>query len=113
MIMMPELPPGIVYLGKRLPRIAGPPIITYLSGLLTQSRLDVDIPDWLLWTAVSLSYPAYFVLQVQWQLWNDQREAARHGAVIAPYIPALWPGGLGLILSAGKQARLGYPGMSF
>lgn len=107
---MPDLPPGILYLAQRLPKLAIPPTIVYVLVLVLRSRLEVDIPAWAATVAVVLSLPVLLTVKIQWALFADHRAAARHGAVIPPYIPDQYPGGLGFLLGAARENALGYPG---
>ena len=108
-----DLPPGIVYLAQRLPKLAEPPLLTYILGILARSHTEVDFPDWALPVAIALSLPTALTIKVQWQLFKDRRAAARFGAVLPPTIPDQYglPGGLGFILNSAKEVAVGYPGM--
>ncbi|KAJ2932579.1 hypothetical protein H1R20_g4532, partial [Candolleomyces eurysporus] len=107
---MVDIPPGIIYLAQRLPKLAAPPILTYLAYLLAESHLDIELPTWLLRSAVVLSLPVAFTVKVQWQILKTKWEAARHGAVLPPPLPDSLPGGLGFILAFMKGAQVEYPG---
>ncbi|RXW11241.1 hypothetical protein EST38_g14614, partial [Candolleomyces aberdarensis] len=107
---MVDIPPGIIYLAQRLPKLAAPPILTYLAYLLAESHLDIELPTWLLRSALALSLPVAFTVKVQWQILKTKWEAARHGAVLPPLLPDPLPGGLGFILAFMKGAQVEYPG---
>ncbi|KAJ3501557.1 hypothetical protein NMY22_g18888 [Coprinellus aureogranulatus] len=109
--MLSRLPPGIVYLARHAPRLAAPPVLTYLLlGVVANSYGGYDIPVWLCRAAITLSLPVAIVLQVQWQLYKDQRAASSLGAVLPPTIPDWIPGGLRILLGKGKGHSAGYPG---
>lgn len=107
-----DLPPGIVYLSQRLPKLVAPPLLAYVLGILARSQTSIDIPDWAIPVAIVLSLPAALTAKVQWQLFKDRRGAARFGAVLPPAIPDQYglPGGLGFVINSGKEVAVGYPG---
>lgn len=106
---MVDIPPGIVYVVARAPKLATPPIAAYLFTILTRSHGGIDVPGWLLGLLILASYPIALTLHVQWRLFMDRRSAARLGAVLTPSIPDRIPGGLRLMMGVRKSARW-YPG---
>ena len=107
-----DVPPGIIYLSQRLPKLVAPPLLTYVLGILARSHTDIDLPDWAIPVAIALSLPVTLTAKVQWQLFKDRRGAARYGAVLPPAIPDQYglPGGLGFVINSGKEVAVGYPG---
>ena len=107
-----DLPPGIVYLSQRLPKLVSPPLLAYVLGIIARSHTNIDIPDWAIPVAIVLSLPVALTAKVQWQLFKDRRGAARFGAVLPPDIPDRYglPGGLGFVISSGEEVAVGYPG---
>lgn len=110
-----DLPPGVVYLAQRLPKLAAPPLLTYVLGILARSHTDVDIPDWALRAAIAVSLPIALTIKVQWQLFKVKRDALRLDATLPPTIPDQYglPGGLGFVINSGKEVAVGYPGASW
>lgn len=106
---MVSLPPGMVYFAKHLPRLATPPLLTYLMGVLASSYWGYDIPAWLHRAAITFSLPIAIALQVQWQLFKDKRAASSLGAVLPPIMPDWLPGGLRLLIGSRKGPACGYP----
>ena len=110
---MVDIPPGIVYLAQGLPKLAAPPILTYLAYLLAEPHLENEVPDWLVRSLVALSLPAAFAVKVQWQFLKVKWDARRYGAVLPPSVPDPLPGGLGFLLAFVKGGKDEYPGTSF
>jgi hypothetical protein len=109
---MVDIPPGIIYLAQGLPKLAAPPILTYLAYLLAEPHLENGVPTWLLRSLVALSLPVALTVKVQWQVLKIKWEARRHGAVLPPFAPDPLPGGLGFLLAFAKGGQNEYPGMS-
>ncbi|KAF7304520.1 Cytochrome P450 [Mycena chlorophos] len=87
-----SLPPGVVYLARRIPWLAGPPLTTYLAKLAGQHTAGITIPRWATVLACVLSGPVVLLLSVQVRQWRLRRKAAAQGAVLAPSAPGTWGG---------------------
>lgn len=108
---MASLPPGIVYLARHLPTLTTPPFVVYLLGVVA-SFYGYEIPIWVHRVAITFSLPVAIAVQVQWQLFKDQRAASSMGAVMPPTLPDWIPGGLRLLFRNKKSCTAGYPGTS-
>ncbi|KAJ7239178.1 cytochrome P450 monooxygenase pc-3 [Mycena haematopus] len=101
-----HLPPGIRYLANQLPRILAPPLLIYCAKLALELRLGIVVPTWITTTACLLSWPALFVIPLQYRDFQHRREAAAHGAVIPPALPGSI-GGLHILFANHEDM---YPG---
>lgn len=82
---MPSVPPGLIYLIQNLPTLALPPITVLLLGKLASNHAHItEIPAWALITLALLSLPATIAARIAFQHWKDERDAAKHNAVLPP-----------------------------
>ncbi|KAF7300198.1 Cytochrome P450 [Mycena kentingensis (nom. inval.)] len=86
------LPPGLVYLARLLPHVLAPPVATYLSKIISERAFGLAIPRSFAIAAYVLSGPLLLLTSVQIRDFRLRREAASHGAVLAPSSPGMWGG---------------------
>ncbi|CAA7269194.1 unnamed protein product [Cyclocybe aegerita] len=109
---MNDLPPGIVYLAQRLPRLVLPPTVAYALVRILSSTYDTDVPLWFLTLAMVFSLPLALTIEVQYDQYRVYRDASRLGAMLPPTIPDPYPGGISGLFAATKAFKTGYPGTS-
>ncbi|KAG2139719.1 cytochrome P450 [Suillus clintonianus] len=105
-----ELPPGIIYLISCLPQLLLPPAVVYGLNRICDFAFSVSLPGWSQIPAYLLSFPAIFTCSVLAANYRDRRQAAMHGAVLAPKFPSKWPGGLDILAALVKNFKVGYMG---
>ncbi|KAH7930329.1 cytochrome P450 [Leucogyrophana mollusca] len=105
-----EIPPGIVYLAQTLPRFLLPAALVYCTVRLLQAVLGISIPEGLHIPAYLLSLPLAFTTRVLYTEYNDKRQAAAQGAVLAPRVHSRWPGGLDILARSVGNFKNGYMG---
>ncbi|KAJ7110830.1 cytochrome P450 [Mycena crocata] len=103
-----SLPPGIVYLLKRVPRLFVPPLAVYCARLAAERFFDVIVPRWLTVVACVLSGPAALTAIVQYRDYVVRRDAAAAGAIVCPTVPGSI-GGLNLLRATTKDTYPGEP----
>lgn len=108
---MDQLPPGIIYLISCLPQLLLPPAIVYGLNHICDFVFHVSLPTWSQIPAYVLSFPALFTCSVLAEKYRDSRQAAIHGAVLAPMFPSRWPGGLDILAALIQNFKVGYMGM--
>ena len=105
-----EIPPGIVYLIQRLPRILTPPVLVYIVNFVCQSHLGIQLPNWVLPLSYALCFPAVLAATVLYRDVINSREAAALGAVLPTAVGGSSPGGIMFLFNALRDAKSGYPG---
>ncbi|KAI6140943.1 cytochrome P450 [Pisolithus thermaeus] len=110
---MVGIPPGLVYIAGRLPRLIRPLALAYVGSRLWEVVLKKPFPRWLRISAYLFSIPFSVACNVLYTHLRDRREAARRGAVLAPRVSSLWPGGLDTILSVSRTFRNAHIGAPF
>ncbi|KAG2338542.1 cytochrome P450 [Suillus weaverae] len=105
-----ELPPGIVYLISCLPQLLLPPAIVYGLNRICDFAFGVSLPGWSQIPVYVLSFPALFTCNVIAANYRDRRQAALHGAVLAPKFPSRWPGSLDILAALVQDFKIGYMG---
>jgi hypothetical protein len=94
-----------------VPRILVPPALAFSVIKLCDFLFDWYTPHWL-YTSLSLaSLPFVLACSLLYTDLRDRRQAAFHGAFLAPSVPSKWPGGLDLLISSLRNASGGYMGM--
>lgn len=107
-----ELPPGIVFIVYNLPRILLPPALAYSGIRIWDIVFAIPFPEWLRIPLYLFSLPLALTCSVFYADWRDRRQAALHGAVLAPRATSRWPGGLDTLARNVQNFRSGYMGMS-
>ncbi|KAJ8072723.1 Protein kinase alk2 [Marasmius tenuissimus] len=105
-----EIPPGIVYLTKKIPRIFVPLSTLYAAHRIRETYLNFDLPDWVVITSYLVCLPATFTCVVLYKKYRNNRIAASLGAVIPPMTgndPT--PGGLYTLFRAVRNFKSEYP----
>ncbi|KIJ61016.1 hypothetical protein HYDPIDRAFT_97522 [Hydnomerulius pinastri MD-312] len=105
-----ELPPGIVYIISNIPRLLLPPALVYCGIKLWDFGFAATLPKWLYVPLYVLSLPLALTCSVFYADWRDKRQAAFHGAVLAPRVTSRWPGGLDTLATNLQNFRNGYMG---
>ncbi|KAI6001132.1 cytochrome P450 [Pisolithus marmoratus] len=99
------IPLGFVYIAGRLPRLVPPLVLVYASSRIWIIAFKTPAPLWLRISVYMLSIPFVMTCSVLYTYICDRREAARRGAVLAPRVKSIWPGGLDTILSVMRTFR--------
>ncbi|EGO04179.1 hypothetical protein SERLA73DRAFT_173607 [Serpula lacrymans var. lacrymans S7.3] len=105
-----QLPPGIILIFRRLPRLLLPPVSIYILLRVCDAVLDVSVPYWLQFLAYILSIPLTPMVSVIYTDYVDSREAAARGAVLPPRATSKWPAGLDILLRMVANSKTGYMG---
>jgi hypothetical protein len=101
-----NLPPGPIYLARRLPRLLLLPIFVYLGA----ARLFPQTSSAVLVLLSVLSVPAALTAAVHYKDYVNQRRAAALGAVLPPRIRSKWPGGFSTLKTMVQSFQMGTPG---
>ncbi|KIO11875.1 hypothetical protein M404DRAFT_126596 [Pisolithus tinctorius Marx 270] len=99
------IPPGFVYIAGRLPSLVRPLALAYVGSRVWAVLFEEPAPRWLRVSAYLFSIPLGVACSVLYSYVRDRREAARRGAVLAPRVKSMWPGGLDIILSLAQDFR--------
>ncbi|KAJ7062830.1 cytochrome P450 monooxygenase pc-3 [Mycena amicta] len=110
------VPPGIVYIVRRLPGVLLPSAAAYLAlirilqrGSQSQARIR-----WLAVVAAVVAQPILSGLRGLYAEISARRDARRRGAVEISRVPDRYGGlGLDILKAMGKALTLGYPAQSF
>ena len=108
-----EIPPGIVYLTKKIPRIFIPLSTLYAVHRIRESYFDLELPEWVVLTSYLVCLPATFTCVVLYKKYRNNRIAASLGAIVPPTSgddPT--PGGLYTLFRAVRNFKSEYPGKS-
>ncbi|KAH9483172.1 Cytochrome P450 monooxygenase 75 [Psilocybe cubensis] len=107
-----ELPPGIIFLTQRAPKITLPPLLTYLAArvLGSDSLYGYQPSWWALGVAMLASLPLAFTAAIVWDEVYIRLDAARKGAVLPPRIGDWTPGNILTLIRQVKSFERGYPG---
>lgn len=93
-----EIPPGIVYLARRLHLAVFPPVLVYI-GTRVWVVFTKPFPGWVKTPAYILSIPVALACSILYKDLRDRRQAAIRGAVLAPKVKSSWIGGIDILLS--------------
>ncbi|KAL4075543.1 cytochrome P450 [Scleroderma citrinum] len=93
------IPPGIVYLARRLHRLALPPVLVYVGTRVWTVVFVKHIPGWVTTPAYIFSIPVALACSILYKDFQDRRQAALRGAVLAPSVKSKWIGGIDTLLS--------------
>ncbi|TFK35048.1 cytochrome P450 monooxygenase pc-2 [Crucibulum laeve] len=105
-----DLPPGIVYLLPRLPRILAPPALVYIISYLLEAQLGFRFSGWALAISLVLSLPTALTLVVLWRDIFMYLDARSRGAVLPPARLDRSPGSIRSLLAGMRNFKSGYPG---
>ncbi|KAF9224457.1 cytochrome P450 [Gyrodon lividus] len=87
-----QIPPGLGALVRILPRLIFAPATVYIGLQACDLFFGRPVPQWLNIPAYVLSLPVAFAASVVYAQIRDRRQAALHGAVLAPAMNSKWPG---------------------
>jgi hypothetical protein len=110
---MNNLPPGVLYLLPRLPRILSPPALTYGIVRFIGANYEIYISTRWLVLAMVISLPLALTLSVLHDEVSIHMEASKRGAVMPPRARDPYPGGAQALISGSKQLKEGYLGEGF
>ncbi|KAI5984812.1 cytochrome P450 [Pisolithus marmoratus] len=110
---MVEIPPGLVHIGRQLPRLVLPLVFAYASSWAWAIVFEEPAPRWLMVSACLFPVPLAMTCGVLYTHLRDRREAARRGAILAPRVKSRWPGGFDILLSIAQEFRKGDIGSPF
>jgi len=94
-----EIPPGIVYLARRLHHVVLPPVLVYIGTRAWAVVFTRSFPGWVKTPAYILSIPVALACSILYKDLRDRRQAAIRGAVLAPKVKSSWIGGIDILLS--------------
>ena len=110
---MNNLPPGVLYLLPRLPRILSPPALTYGVFRFVGAHYKIYISTWWLLLAMVMSLPLALTLSVLHDEVSIHMDASKRGAMMPPRVRDPYPGGAQALTSGSKQLKEGYLGEGF
>ncbi|KAJ6618635.1 cytochrome P450 [Mycena sp. CBHHK59/15] len=102
------IPPGIVYLSKRLPKALVPPFFVHCLKSFTHHFFGLSLPTWLSALCYILSGPVALTAIVQYRDYIVRRDAAAHGAIVCPSIPGS-TGGINMLFADPSEIYPGEP----
>ncbi|KAI6040654.1 cytochrome P450 [Pisolithus marmoratus] len=112
-IIMVEIPPGLIYISGRLPRLVRVLGLAYAGSRIWAIVFDKPAPRWLVVSAYLFPIPLTMTCGILYTYIRDRRDAARRGAVLAPQVKSRWPGGFDVLLSIARGFRKGHIGSPF
>jgi hypothetical protein len=110
---MNNLPPGVLYLLQRSPRLFSPPALTYGIVRFVGANYEIYISTWWLVLAMVMSLPLALMLSVLYEEVFIRIEASKRGAMLPPRVRDPYPGGAKGLINQLKQFKKGYPGDGF
>ncbi|KAI6003546.1 cytochrome P450 [Pisolithus orientalis] len=110
---MVKVPPGFIYIARRLHRLVRPLVLVYASSKIWAIVFDKPLPRWLRVSAYLFSIPIAMACSVLYADLRDRREAALRGSVLVPRVQSRWPGGFHILLSLARAFRKGHIGEPF
>ncbi|KAI6151607.1 hypothetical protein BKA82DRAFT_27320, partial [Pisolithus tinctorius] len=110
---MVGIPPGFVHIARQLHCLVRPLALAYAGVRIWTILFEEPAPRWLRVSVYLFSIPMAAACSVLHAYLRDKREAARRGAVLAPRVKSIWPGGLDIILSVAQDFRSGHIGSPF
>lgn len=103
-----NLPPGVIYLIIRLPKLVLPPALVYALNRICDFAFGVSLPPWSRVPTYILSFPILLTCSMIATNYRDRRQAALRGAVLPPMYPSRWPGGLDILAALVQNFKTGY-----
>lgn len=100
-------PPGVVFILRHVPFFVIPSALTYAVLKTVQLQTSLDIHPFLLILLSIIAHPVLFFVQYFYSEWQNQREAAVRGAVVAPRVEGSM---LSILKTVGDGFLIGYPG---
>ncbi|KAI6151601.1 cytochrome P450 [Pisolithus tinctorius] len=110
---MVGIPPGFIYIARRLPRLVSPLALVYAGSRIWAIVFENAAPLWLRRSAYIFSIPIAMACGIIYAYLRDRREAALRGAVLASQVKSTWPGGLDILLSVARGFGDGHIGSPF
>ena len=110
---MNNLPPGVLYLLQRSPRLLSLPALTYGIVRFLSASYEISISTWWLMVAMVLSLPLALSLSVLHEEVSIRIEASKLGAMLPIRVRDPYPGGAKALITTIKQRQKGYPGDGF
>lgn len=106
-----QLPPGIAFVTVNAPRVILSPALAFCGVHLLNTLFHVHVPVWIQGIIYIASFPLALACSAKYADWRDGRQAAMHGALLAPQVPSKWPASLDLLYKSVGNFRKGYLGM--
>ena len=110
---MINLPPGVLYLLQRSPRLLSPPALTYGIVRFVGANYEIYIPTWWLIVAMVMSLPLALTLSVLHEEVSIRIDVLKRGAELPIRVRDPYPGGAKALISGLKQFKKGYPADGF
>ena len=113
---MNNLPPGVLYLFQRAPKLLSPPALTYGIIRFIDVNCDTYISTWWLMVLMVMSLPLALTLSVLLDEVSILIEASKRGAVLPIRVWVPYPGSVVTVValvSNHKKLRKGYPSDGF
>ena len=107
---MNNLPPGVLYLFQRSPRILSPPALTYGIVRFIGANYEINISTRWLVLAMVMSLPLALTLSVLRDELSIHMDASKRGAMLPPRMRDPYPGGAKGLINEAKEFKEGYPG---
>ncbi|KAH7904253.1 cytochrome P450 [Hygrophoropsis aurantiaca] len=92
-----EIPPGLIYFILNFHRLMLPPALAYCAIRLLHTITGISLSEGFHVPLYIASLPLAFTSTVLYAEYNDKRQAAARGAVLAPRVQSRWPGGLDIL----------------
>jgi hypothetical protein len=103
------IPPGVLYLLQKSPRLLSPPALTYGIVRFLNVNYETDISTWWLVVSMLMSLPLALTLSVLHDEVSIRIEASKRGAVLPIRVRDPYPGGVVGLIKGLKQFKSGYP----
>ena len=110
---MTNLPPGVLYLFQRAPRLLSPPALTYGIVRFIDVNCETYISTWWLMVSMVMSLPLALTLSVLLDEVSIRIEASKRGAVLPIRVWDPYPGSVVALVTNLKKLRKGYPSDGF
>jgi hypothetical protein len=123
---MPSVPPGISFLLQNLPSLVAPPATILVLGKIASNHIDAisssyealggnpgsvtEVPTWVILTLAALSLPTTIAARIVLKQLKDERDAAKHNAVLPPMVKNAGFAGVALLKRLLNNFAVGYPG---
>ncbi|KAL4254489.1 cytochrome P450 family protein [Abortiporus biennis] len=88
------LTPGMIYLSRTIHKALFPPLLVVAVAYIFKTNFGITVPLFIIIPSCIFSLPIALSLSVRWLEFQARREAAAHGAVLAPAVYSNVPFGL-------------------
>ena len=109
---MLSVPPGPVFIARRLPNIVLPSLLTYGALNLLERNGTLRLPTWVVVPLVLIAKPVYYGISLYRQRISYWWRARKRGAKVVPHVEEPWPyfAGISIIAQLEDDWINGYVG---